>query len=155
MKTAYMRPEPRLALGIHLARNRAASACMDLSDGLSDGVEQMAEASGVGMTIDTDALPIDPEARAFFVARGQDAVSEALAGGDDYELLIAVRPRTQRRLAEATRRGGVPLTRIGRCTAERGITLRDAHGAASAAAPLPHGFQHFASRSAGKTQVEG
>jgi thiamine-monophosphate kinase len=137
----YLRPEPRVALGVHLARNRAASACMDLSDGLSDGLEQMAEASGVGMTIDADALPIDPGARAWFEGRGQDPVTEALAGGDDYELLIAVRPRTQRRLAEATRRGGVPLTRIGRCTAERGITLRGAHGAAPAA--LPRGFTHF------------
>jgi thiamine-monophosphate kinase len=155
LATTYLSPQPRLALGIHLARNRAASACMDLSDGLSDGIEQMAEASGVGITIDTAALPIDPEARAFFVARGQDAVSEALAGGDDYELLIAVRPRTQRRLAEATRRGGVPLTRIGRCTAERGITLRGADGAASAAAALPHAFHHFASRAAGTTRVEG
>src|SRR6185295_8207887 len=35
LTTAYLRPEPRLALGIHLARNKAASACMDLSDGLA------------------------------------------------------------------------------------------------------------------------
>ena len=136
---AYLRPEPRLALGIHLARNRAASACMDLSDGLTDGLQQIAEASGVGMAIDPEVLPIDPGARAVFVSRGEDPVSEALRGGDDYELLFAVRPRTQRRLAEASRRGGVPLTRIGRCTAERGIITLGAHGA-----PLPEGFQHFA-----------
>ena len=138
----YLRPEPRLALGIHLARNRAASACMDLSDGLSDGLEQMAESSGVGMTIDAAALPIDPGARALFAALGQDAASEALRGGDDYELLIAVRPRTQRRLTEAMRRGEVILTRIGRCTAERGITVRGAQAATDGA--LPQGFQHFA-----------
>ncbi|HEV8211070.1 MAG TPA: thiamine-phosphate kinase [Vicinamibacterales bacterium] len=140
---AYLTPEPRVALGVHLARNRAASACMDLSDGLSDGLEQVADASGVGMTIDGDAVPIDAGARAVFAARGEDAVAEALRGGDDYELLIAVRPRTQRRLTEAIRRGGVPLTRIGRCTAERGITVRGAH----AASPVerPQGFSHFAS----------
>jgi len=138
LKTAYMRPGPRLALGIHLARNRAASACMDLSDGLSDGLQQIADASGVGMSIDAAALPIDPDARAMFAARGEDPVTEALRGGDDYELLFTVRPRTQRRLAEATRRGGVALTRIGRCTAERGILL-----GAAGAATLPQGFQHF------------
>jgi thiamine-monophosphate kinase len=134
---AYLRPEPRVLLGMHLARNRAASACMDLSDGLSDGLQQMAEASGVGMTIDPAALPIDPEARALFAGRGDDPIIEALRGGDDYELLFAVRPRTRRRLTEAARRGGVPLTRIGRCTAERGITL------GAGAAVLPEGFQHF------------
>jgi thiamine-monophosphate kinase len=138
LTTAYVRPEPRLALGVHLARNRAASACMDLSDGLADGLQQIAEASGVGMTIDPGALPIDAGARAVFEARGEDPVSAALRGGDDYELLFAVRPRTTRRLAEAARRGGVPLTRIGRCTAERGITL----GAGREV--LPEGFHHFA-----------
>jgi thiamine-monophosphate kinase len=141
--TAYLRPEPRLALGIHLARNRAASACMDLSDGLADGVNQIAEASGVGMVIDAGALPIDAAARAFFESRGLDAAIEALTGGDDYELLIAVRPRTQRRLTAAMQRGDVVLTRIGRCTAERGITLRGADGAAIDAAALPQGFTHF------------
>lgn len=139
---AYLRPEPRLALGMHLSRNRAASACMDLSDGLSDGLEQIAEASGVGMTIDAGALPIDPAARAFFERGGVDAIVESLRGGDDYELLLTVRPRTSRRLAEAVRRGGVPLTRIGRCTAERGIVLTGAAAVPSGA--LPHGFSHFA-----------
>ncbi len=139
----YLRPEPRLALGIHLARNKAASACMDLSDGLSDGLQQMAEASGVGMTIDTGALPIDPGARAFFASRDQDALAQALGGGDDYELLIAVRPRTQRRLTDAMRRGDVVLTRIGRCTAEHGITLRGAAVTPGEAGALPQGFSHF------------
>jgi thiamine-monophosphate kinase len=116
---------------------------MDLSDGLADGVNQIAEASGVGMVIDAGALPIDAAARAFFEARGRDAAIEALIGGDDYELLIAVRPRTQRRLTAAMQRGAVVLTRIGRCTAERGITLRGADGASIDAAALPQGFTHF------------
>ncbi|HEX3646439.1 MAG TPA: thiamine-phosphate kinase [Vicinamibacterales bacterium] len=140
---AYLRPEPRLALGIHLARNRAASACMDLSDGLADGITQIAEASGVGITIDAGALPIDPAARAVFESRGGEATIEALTGGDDYELLIAVRPRSQRRLTAAMQRGEVALTRVGRCTAERGVTLRGAGGASIDAALLPRGFTHF------------
>jgi thiamine-monophosphate kinase len=140
---AYLRPEPRLALGIHLARNRAASACMDLSDGLADGITQIADASGVGMTIDAGALPIDPAARAFFESRGRDATIEALVSGDDYELLIAVRPRSQRRLTAAMQRGDIVLTRVGRCAVERGITLRGAGGASIDAAVLPRGFTHF------------
>ena len=116
---------------------------MDLSDGLADGISQVAEASGVGMAIDAGALPIDPAARAFFESRGGDATVEALTGGDDYELLIAVRPRTQRRLTAAMQRGDVVLTRIGRCTAARGITLRGAGGASIDAAALPQGFTHF------------
>lgn len=140
---SFLHPQPRLALGMHLSRNRAASACMDLSDGLADGLGQIAEASGVGMTVDTTALPIELEARAFFASRGLDAVTQALTAGDDYELLFAVRPRTSRRLTEAARRGGVPLTRIGRCTAERGVVLQGAAASVLDAGSLPRGFTHF------------
>ena len=34
----YRRPEPRVRLGLLVGRNRAASACVDLSDGLADAV---------------------------------------------------------------------------------------------------------------------
>jgi thiamine-monophosphate kinase len=122
--TAYLRPEPRVRLGLMLARNRAASACMDLSDGLSDAVYQIAEASGVGARIDAGALPIDACARDVLAARGLDPIAAAVTGGDDYELLIAVRPRARGRLAAARRHGGIPLTRIGVCTEDRAIVWR-------------------------------
>ena len=140
----YLRPEPRLRLGVMLSRTRAAAACMDLSDGLADAVHQMAEASHVGMTIDAASLPIDAVARAFFDARGMDAVTEAMTAGDDYELLLAVRPRAHRRLTAASRHGGVALTRVGRCTENPAVTLRRivSDGVADTA-PLPKGYSHF------------
>jgi thiamine-monophosphate kinase len=142
--TRYLRPEPRLALGIHLARNKAASACMDLSDGLADGLVQMAEASGVGVIVDADALPIAAEARAVFDGHSENALAQAITAGDDYELIFTVRPRTQRRLAAAERRGGVPITRVGRCTVEPGVALRLPGGASPIdVAALPQGFRHF------------
>jgi thiamine-monophosphate kinase len=136
----YLRPEPRVRMGLLLSRNRAATACMDLSDGLADAAHQVAEASGVAVTIDAAALPIDPAARAFFAARGLDPVIAAITGGDDYELLLAVRPRAHRRLAAVGRHGDAPLTRVGRCTAGDAVTLQRA---ADDAVPLPHGYGHF------------
>ncbi len=62
--------EPRVRAGVLLGRNRAATACMDLSDGLADGVRQIAEASGVGATIDAAAIPIDPARAHWFESRG-------------------------------------------------------------------------------------
>src|SRR5258707_10086517 len=56
----YLYPQPRVRAGELLGRNRAATACMDLSDGLADGIRQIAEASGVGATIDRAAIPIEP-----------------------------------------------------------------------------------------------
>ena len=140
----YLYPEPRVRLGSLLGRNRAASACMDLSDGLADAVRQIASASGVGAMIDIDAVPIDPDARAWFVSRGLDPVHAAITGGDDYELLVAVRPRTRGRLAAAQRHGGVPLTRIGLCTGDRAVLARrTVGGAVTEAQPMPRGYSHF------------
>jgi thiamine-monophosphate kinase len=136
----YLRPDPRVRLGLMLSRNRAASACMDLSDGLSDAIYQLAEASGVGARIDTDALPIDRCARGVLAAGGGDPIAEAITAGDDYELLVAAPPRARGRLAAAIRHGGVPLTRIGVCTDDRAIVLcRD-----GVDEPLPRGgYRHF------------
>jgi hypothetical protein len=50
----FLRPEPRVRAGVLLGRNRAASACIDLSDGLADGLRQIAGASGV----DPDESPV-------------------------------------------------------------------------------------------------
>ena len=140
LMTAYLRPDPRVRLGVWLGRNRTATACIDLSDGLADGVHRIADASGVGITVDADALPIDESARGVFERRGDTAVDEALAGGDDYELLFTVKRRRQRSVLAAARHSGVPLTRIGVCNDGRAVVLRRAR----IEMPLPlAGYDHF------------
>jgi thiamine-monophosphate kinase len=136
----HRRPEPRFRIGMLLGRNRAASACMDLSDGLADAVRQVAEASGTGAAIDAGQLPIDPAARAWFDASGADPITAAVSGGDDFELLVAVPKKRGGRL-RAVRSGarGVPLTRIGELTDSKEVVLlRDGRRD-----PMPEGFQHF------------
>ena len=133
-------PEPRVRIGALLGRNRAASACMDLSDGLADGVRQIAEASGTGATIDAALLPIPAAASAWFLRAGLDPIAAAAAGGDDYELLFAVPRRARGRLATVIRQArGIPITRIGQLTKEPDTwLLRD-----GVPEPLPPGFVHF------------
>jgi thiamine-monophosphate kinase len=135
----YLYPEPRVRMGLLLARNRAASACMDLSDGLADAVHGIAEASGVGAAIDADALPIEAGAREWFETRGDDAVIEAITLGDDYELAFAAPPRWSGRLRAASRHGDAPLTKIGVCTKGPGVVLRRAAGDTL----MPRGYKHF------------
>jgi len=121
--TRYLYPQPRIRMGLLIGRNRAATAGVDLSDGLADAVSQIAQASGVGAVIDADAVPVESAARDWFTRHNEDAVRSAIAGGDDYELLVAVRPRTARRLTAVRRHGGAALTRIGICTEEPAIML--------------------------------
>ena len=136
----HRRPEPRTRIGTLLGRTRAASACMDLSDGLADAVSQVAEASGTGAIVDAVALPIDPGALAWSESQGRDAVADALAGGDDFELLFAVPRKLRGRLRGVQRETrGVSLTRIGELTADANQRLvRDGLDV-----PLPRGFSHF------------
>ena len=133
-------PEPRVRIGALLGRNRAASACMDLSDGLADGVRQIAAASGTGAEIDAALVPIPAAARDWFRRAGLDPIAAAAAGGDDYELLFAAPRRARGRLATVTRQArGIPITRIGRLTKEPATLLvRD-----GVPEPLPPGFVHF------------
>jgi thiamine-monophosphate kinase len=133
-------PEPRVRIGALLGRNRAASACMDLSDGLADAVRQIAAASGTGAAIEAALLPIPAAAREWFRGAGRDPVASAVAGGDDYELLFAVPRRGRGRLATVIRQArGVPITRIGQLTKETpAVLVRD-----GIPEPLPQGFVHF------------
>lgn len=137
--TRYRRPSPRTRIGTLLGRNRAASACMDLSDGLGDAVRQLSAASGTGALLDAAALPIAPGASAWFTAHGADPLA-ASAASDDYELLFTVPRRRLGRLRGVARETrGVPLTRIGEVTSERSIEIRDG----DRRIPLPAGYEHF------------
>jgi thiamine-monophosphate kinase len=135
----YLYPKPRLRIGSLLGRNRAATACMDLSDGLAEAVHEIAAINGIGVTVDAEALPLSPDARQWFEGCEMDPTHEALTGGDDYELAFAVSPRARGRLRAAQRHGDVSLTRIGVCTAGRVVVLRRQ----GANQPLPRGYRHF------------
>ena len=137
----YLRPMPRIRIGQLLGRNHAATSCVDLSDGLGDGVARIADASAVGITIDEAALPVDEQARRWCADRNLDPVTAAIGGGDDYELLFTVHPRQRGRLRAALAHGDVPLTCIGVCTKEPGVWLKRASDGTTV--PMPEGYTHF------------
>jgi thiamine-monophosphate kinase len=136
----YERPVARVRFGRMVAARRAATAAIDLSDGLAAAVTQLAEACGTGAAIDASAIPVDAGAIAWSSRSGQDALVTALSGGEDYELLFAVPPRRRRAfLAAAGRVSRVPCTRIGGLSKDPGAFLeRDGHRQ-----PLPKGFTHY------------
>lgn len=141
----HRRPTPRVRAGVLVARSKGANACMDLSDGLADAVTQIANASGLGALVETAALPLHPGVRVLWP---DDAIRQAVLGGDDYELLFAVSRRRRRTFLAALAQGRpLPITRIGRLTPpSEGLRLVDAEGRS---APLPPGYEHFAARTDG------
>jgi thiamine-monophosphate kinase len=99
---AHARPRPEFAAG-RAARLGGADAMIDVSDGLAADIGHIAEASRVG--IELDSVP---------VAAGA-GLDEALNGGDDYGLLFCAPDPTP---IEAAFDGLPSPIRIGRCTAD-------------------------------------
>jgi len=105
---------------------------IDLSDGLSTDLSHICEESQVGAQLDADFVP---RAR---IDKSQKLVDLrfALHGGDDYELLFTARPGKK----IPARIAGVAVTKIGRITRDRGMTLLES-GRASRL--NPQGWEHF------------
>ena len=118
----HLRPRPRLAEGRALAA-AGATAMLDLSDGLALDARRLAEASGVRLELDTEALPLAPGATAELAA----------TGGEDYELCFCV-PERAREAAEAAGQ----VSWIGRATT--GVPGVEWRGDPSAA--LWRGYEH-------------
>lgn len=134
----HLFPQPRLAAGQSILRRRLATACIDLSDGLSTDLAHLCAASNVAAEIDAAKLPLHPLTR---TQSPEAALHSALHGGEDYELLFTAPPTVSVPRAIA----GVPLTCIGeirRAGRNRPlITLITSDGARS---PLePGGWEHL------------
>jgi thiamine-monophosphate kinase len=129
----FLRPLPRIAVGLWLRRRGVASAMIDLSDGLSTDLAHICEESSIGADIDAEAIPraqVGP-------GKTRVALELALNGGDDYELLftsgVAVPPKV----------AGVRVTRIGRVTRSKGMRIVGADGKARTLKAA--GWEHFKS----------
>ena len=134
----HLFPEPRLDVGEALLRRGLATACLDISDGLSTDLAHLCRASGVNAEIEQEALPIHPLAAKL---EEQSALHAALHGGEDYELLFAASSSARIPFSLA----GVPLTRIGTLKARRDgqplITLVAPDGRRTELEP--GGWEHF------------
>ena len=91
LRDRQLDPTPRLAAGQALAA-ASARALIDLSDGLGGDARHLAEAGGIAIAIDADALPLAPGVTEVAAAAGRDPLELAVAGGEDYELLAALPP---------------------------------------------------------------
>jgi len=131
-------PTPRVALGSAL--RGVASSAIDISDGLLADLGHILQRSQVGATVEFAALPTLPVAQAYL--HEKVAVDCVLAGGDDYELCFTAPAERRDAVAAAAQSAGVTVTRIGRITAEPGLTVIDADGQLL---PIEHtGYDHFA-----------
>ncbi len=116
----YLRPQPRLIVA-PLLRD-AASAAMDVSDGLIKDLGRLGAASGIGLRVDLEHLPLSAAARK---AINFDAalLEHAASGGDDYEIVFTAPASAAGAIRSWAQATGLPVTVIGACTEEGGVVV--------------------------------
>jgi thiamine-monophosphate kinase len=137
----YQHPAPRLTEARTIIQNLQPSAMIDISDGLLSDLWHIMDASGVGAVLDAESIPIGRCVLDYFQGDREEALSEAMGGGEDYELLFTISNRYEDQLADVARGLGIGLTPIGRITA-KGTGVRLAGDGAERELGRS-GFDHF------------
>ncbi len=106
----FARPLARIAEGRRLAE-LGATAMLDLSDGLGGDLRHLAAASGVGLVVELERLPVAEGVAAAARRAGQPPEVFAAIGGEDFELLATIPAGVD----------AAPLTRIGTVTPGPGV----------------------------------
>ena len=118
---AVLMPEARLREGLALQRSDAVSGAIDSSDGLAWSLHELAALSGVGFVL--DVLPVAEEAKQFADACGLDVLDLVLFGGEEYELVVTVKPELWGAAKAAVAAVGGKLLAIGKATLDKRVVL--------------------------------
>jgi thiamine-monophosphate kinase len=131
-------PQARLKEGLALAQTHAVTASIDSSDGLAWSLHEISRASNVGFVIDN--LPVAREAIEFAKIHNLDPVELSLYGGEEYELVVTIKPKFWGKAKKATEQIGASLTKIGQVTKEKTLLLRTKEKTVPIEA---RGWEHF------------
>jgi thiamine-monophosphate kinase len=121
----YHLPQPRTKLGPRLIG--IASAALDVSDGLVADLGHLCRVSGVAGEIEEAAVPLSAAGRAA-IRRHPDLLPRLLTGGDDYEIVFTAPPAAADTLSRLSRELDLPIARIGRTKAGKGVSVLDPQG---------------------------
>lgn len=151
----HLTPVARLSEGIAAAKTGSVSAMIDVSDGLLPDLSRLLEGGGMGAVLDEKSFRLSARFREAAAALGIDPVDAFLAGGEDYELLMAVRPHRYEAFRRAARQFPAGAAPIGVVTAAPGVRVRRPDGTWIRDDRLPRGFSHFSPSGAskGRTRV--
>ncbi|MEM2108517.1 MAG: thiamine-phosphate kinase, partial [Candidatus Bathyarchaeia archaeon] len=142
---AVCMPQARLREGLALGKSGTVSASIDSSDGLAWSLHELARMSGVGFVI--ESVPVAEEVRRFAEFNRLDPLELALYGGEEYELVVTVKPKRWVEAKTVVEAMGGCLLPIGRATRDRQVLL-DVDGKKGVIEP--RGWEHFRSKSTSK-----
>ncbi|MBD2871011.1 thiamine-phosphate kinase [Paenibacillus arenilitoris] len=138
----HRRPAPSVRAGRLLLERGTCRSLNDVSDGLASEAWEIAEASGLKLTLEERLLPRSGSLAAYAASAGIDPLEWMLYGGEDYCLIGTVAAEDAEALREAFHAEGLPFFLIG--TAEEGtpgVELLRHDGKRAALAK--RGYNHF------------
>jgi len=139
--SAVCMPQARLREGLALRGSGAVSASIDSSDGLAWSLNELAQMSGVGFVV--NSVPIADEVRRFAEFNRLDPLELALYGGEEYELVVTVKPKQWVKAETAVEAVGGCLLPIGKVTRDRQV-VADVDGKKRVVEA--RGWEHFKSK---------
>ena len=137
---SVLMPHARLKEGLAVSQTKAVTAAIDSSDGLAWSLYEIARASKVGFLI--EKLPAAEEVEEFAKINKLDSSELTLYGGEEYELVLTLKPKSWRKVERAVEEVGGKLSRIGKVTVERQVCL-GLYGKRRLIEP--RGWEHFKS----------
>ena len=114
-------PMARLREGLALAGSGAVTSSIDSSDGLAWSLHELSRMSGVGFVI--ERVPVADEVKRFAECCGVDALELALYGGEEYELVVTVKPERWGDAEAVVEAVGGRLLCVGRVTREKRVFM--------------------------------
>lgn len=114
-------PKARLKEGLALAGLGGLTSSIDSSDGLAWSLYELSETGKVGFLI--KKIPIAPEAKLFAEKYGLDPVSLSLYGGEEYELVVTVKPNMFEKAREVLENIGAQLIEVGEVISEKKVYM--------------------------------
>ena len=133
-------PKAKLKEGLALSRTRAVTASTDSSDGLAWSLHEIARSSSVGFLIDT--VPASRGVIEFAKMNDLDPLELTFCGGEEYELVVTVKPELFEKARKAAEQVGGELLPIGRVTTDERVLLRIR---GKTRVIEPRGYEHFRS----------
>ncbi len=142
---AHRRPSPSVRAGRLLMERGSCRALNDVSDGLASEAWEIAEASGVRLTIYEHLLPRSGSMAAYAARTGADSLEWMLYGGEDYVLLGTMARDDAEAAKAAFREEGLPFYIIGEAEeGAPGVELAAGRGTGGIRRALDkRGYNHF------------
>ena len=139
----FKRPMPRHRESRIIVEKLQPTSMIDISDGLISDLWHILEMSKVGVSLRGEAVPVGDGALSLFGGDRGAALSLAVRGGEDYELLFTVSGKDEEMLAEVADSSGLSLTPIGEIASKKRGFVMVAGGAEREVGRA--GFDHFRS----------